>query len=80
MKKFFEWYNHDHRHINLGLLTPAMVYEGRTEEVLEERKKVLKKAFSSFPERFNKAGPRLTVPAENVGINVKIERKSIPVV
>ena len=80
MKKFFDWYNHDHRHINLGLLTPSMVYEGRTVEVLERRKKVLKEAFNSFPERFNRAGPRLAVPVENVGINVKIERKSIPVI
>jgi len=80
MEKFFKWYNREHRHINLGLLTPAMVYEGRATEVIEGRKQVLKEAFNKYPERFSKAGPRLAVPVENVGINVKIRRKSIPVI
>lgn len=79
MDKFFMWYNHEHRHINLGLLTPAMVYEGRASEVISERKKVLKEAFNRHPERFSKTGPKLLVPVENVGINIKIRRKSIPV-
>lgn len=79
MERFFKWYNHEHHHINLGLLTPVVVYEGRTKEVLDQRKEVLRKAFKRYPERFNKEGPRLLVPAENVGINVKIERCSVPV-
>src|SRR5262245_29958982 len=31
---FFEWYNHEHHHMGLGLLTPAMVHDGRADQVL----------------------------------------------
>ncbi len=31
---FFNWYNNDHRHSGIALLTPATVHYGRTEEVL----------------------------------------------
>ena len=28
-QQFFRWYNHEHRHSGLGLLTPAMVHSGQ---------------------------------------------------
>jgi putative transposase len=79
LSRFFDWYNNEHRHINLGLLTPAVVYGGKKEDVLEARKKTLQMAYERNPERFNKQGPKLLVPQARVGINVPVKRQSIDV-
>jgi putative transposase len=34
---FFRWYNEEHRHSGLGLLTPAMVHHHQTALILEQR-------------------------------------------
>jgi putative transposase len=34
---FFRWYNEEHRHSGLALLTPAMVHYGQTARILEQR-------------------------------------------
>ena len=49
---FFYWYNQEHRHTSLALLTPAMVHGGRPDEVLTQRKQVLSAAYMAHPERF----------------------------
>lgn len=79
LEKFFGWYNTEHRHINLGLMTPETVHYGRDKAVAKKRAEVLKLAFEAYPERFSKSGPRLPVPADSVGINVPVVRKSVPV-
>jgi putative transposase len=38
---FFRWYNQEHRHSGLALLTPAMVHYGQTALILEQRQSVL---------------------------------------
>ena len=38
---FFRWYNEEHRHSGLALLTPAMVHYGQTARILEQRQTVL---------------------------------------
>jgi len=77
LAKFFEWYNTEHRHINLGLLTPEMVHEGKVDEVLATRTRALKDAYSKHPERFSKRGPKLLIPQERVGINIPVTRQSM---
>lgn len=77
LTKFFEWYNREHRHINLGLLTPEMVHTGRVDEVLATRTEALKDAYSRHPERFSKRGPKLLIPQERVGINIPVTRQSM---
>ena len=74
--KFFEWYNREHRHINLGLMTPEMVHQGRVEEVIATRSRALKDAYNRHPERFSKLGPKLLIPQEQVGINIPVTRQS----
>jgi len=44
---FFRWYNGEHRHSSLGLLTPAMVHYNLTDRVLEQRQQVLDGALSA---------------------------------
>lgn len=54
---FFDWYNGEHRHSGIAMMTPAMVHYGRAEIVRERRDKVLAEAFNAHPERFVKGMP-----------------------
>lgn len=54
---FFSWYNREHRHTGIGLLTPAMVHYGKAEAVISQRRIVLASAFSTHPERFVRGLP-----------------------
>ena len=49
---FFTWYNTQHRHSSLALLTPADVHYGRAEQILEQRAASLRAAFEAHPKRF----------------------------
>src|SRR5262247_4809535 len=46
---FFRWYNQEHRHSGLGLLTPAMVHYGQAASVLRQRQAVLDVAYQLHP-------------------------------
>ena len=62
---FFRWYNEEHRHSSLGLLTPAMVHYGQTALILEQRQTVLDVAYRVHPERFVRQAPKPpSVPTE----------------
>jgi len=62
---FFRWYNEEHRHSGLALLTPAMVHYGQTARILEQRQTVLDVAYRAHPERFVRQAPKpLSVPTE----------------
>lgn len=52
--EFFRWYNYEHHHSGIGLLTPADVHFGRTQAVLDQRQQVLQVAYQKNPERFVK--------------------------
>lgn len=51
-RDFFDWYNNEHHHVGLGLLTPADVHFGRGEERRAARAIVLDAAHRAHPERF----------------------------
>jgi putative transposase len=62
---FFPWYNTEHYHSGLGLMTPEDVHYGRAPAILEVRQKVLRSAYERHPERFKGRIPRpMEVPAE----------------
>jgi putative transposase len=52
--EFFRWYNHEHHHSAIGLLTPADVHFGRAQSILDQREQVLQAAYLKNPERFVK--------------------------
>jgi len=54
---FFPWYNNEHRHAGLGMLTPYDVHHGLAELRLEERAAVLARAYQEHPERFPRGLP-----------------------
>ncbi len=51
---FFDWYNNQHHHSGIGLLTPETVHYGGAEDVLEKRRDVMLEAYQRNPQRFRK--------------------------
>lgn len=49
---FFPWYNTEHRHTGIGLLTPETLHYGLADEVRAARAAVLQAAYAAHPERF----------------------------
>jgi putative transposase len=65
----FGWYNHEHRHSGLGLLTPHEVHHGLAESRIAARAAVLARAYAEHPERFVRGFPRPPAPPREVWIN-----------
>jgi putative transposase len=63
------WYNHEHRHSGLAMLTPADVHVGRTAERLATRNAALATAYARTPERFVRRTPRTPLPPTCTWIN-----------
>jgi putative transposase len=55
---FFTWYNHEHHHTGLALLTPVVVHYGQADQVLQARQQILQAAYAAHPERFVKGAPQ----------------------
>lgn len=68
-QEFFEWYNQQHHHSGIALLTPEIVHYGQAQEVLAARQKVLLKAYEEHPKRFPRGVPRVAALPEAVWIN-----------
>ena len=51
-RRFFAWYNQDHHHAGLGLMTPDQVHYGQADDIHAARQRTLDHAFSTNPERF----------------------------
>jgi putative transposase len=54
---FFNWYNNEHHHSTIGLLTPAQRHYGLSERIQTDRANVLMAAFESNPKRFKNKIP-----------------------
>lgn len=54
---FFRWYNHDHRHSGIAMMTPAVMHNGDAKDVLTNRNRVLVNAFDKHPSRFKNKIP-----------------------
>ncbi len=64
-RAFYVWYNFEHRHSGIAMLTPATVHEGKHAGVLAARHAVMLAAFKSHPDRFINGAPKLRdLPAE----------------
>ena len=69
---FFPWYNYEHHHSALAMLTPADVHYGRADQRIRQRQAVLDVAFIAHPERFPHGQPLVRKPATEVWINKPI--------
>jgi putative transposase len=66
---FFGWYNTEHHHSGLGLLTPADVHHGLAEQRVAARAAVLATAYATHPERFPSGLPQPPGQPSEVWIN-----------
>jgi putative transposase len=66
---FFPWYNDEHRHSGIGMMTPAMVHYGRALAVRENRQLALDAAYAAHPERFVRRAPTPAPLPKEVWIN-----------
>lgn len=73
---FFDWYNNEHRHSGLAMLTPHDVHHGLVGQRLSQRTSVLVAAYEKHPERFPRGIPRPGTPPEAVWINKPEENGS----
>ena len=68
-QSFFNWYNCDHKHAGIAMLTPHAVHHGLAESILTERQQALDRAFTAHPERFKHTAPTVTLLPAAVWIN-----------
>ena len=68
-RTFFSWYNDEHYHSGLNLLTPAAVHFGEASDIIQQRQHVLELAYVRNPERFVNKKPRVLAPPSEVWIN-----------
>ncbi len=57
-QRFFHWYNREHRHGGIGLMTPASVHEGTAAAIRAQRALTLDAAFAAHPRRFKGIAPQ----------------------
>jgi len=69
LQGFFTWYNHEHYHSGLNLLTPASVHYGTASAIQNQRQAVMTAAFARHPERFSLGLPEVKGAPEAVYIN-----------
>ena len=68
-RHFFDWYNDEHYHSGLNLLTPASVHYGQATLIQHQRQTVLNAAYAAHPERFSQGIPLVAGPPPTVWIN-----------
>lgn len=66
---FFPWYNDQHHHSGIGMMTPAMVHYGSAAAVRQNRQLTLDAAYAAHPERFVRRPPTLPPLPKEVWIN-----------
>ena len=66
---FFSYYNKEHRHSGIALMTPEQVHYGMSDLIIKNRSKVLQEAFLKNPERFKGKMPIPDLLPEAAWIN-----------
>ena len=66
---FFAWYNKEHRHSGIGLMTPEQVHYGLAQKVYEDRCRTLRSAYENNPKRFKGRVPKPHALPKAVWIN-----------
>ena len=57
-RRFFAWYNEEHHHAGIGLMTPDQLHFGKTGTIQAVRQTAPDAAFLSTPERFVRQRPK----------------------
>ena len=56
-REFFAWYNNQHHHTGIGLLTPQQMHAGQAGQISRQRQEVLSDFYRQHPERFVRGEP-----------------------
>jgi putative transposase len=56
-QQFFGWYNREHRHSGIAMMTPEAVHYGHAAQLHQARAQVLAAAYAAHPERFARRPP-----------------------
>lgn len=76
-REFFTWYNTDHRHSGIAMVTPENVHYNNHQEVLNDRSLTLVKAYQLHPERFVKGVPKVQKVPSEVWINMPNTKEQV---
>lgn len=68
-QELLDWYNNDHYHSGLALMTPSAVHYGHAKVCNQKRQVVLAKAFEEHRERFVSGPPQTLILPDEVWIN-----------
>ena len=77
-QSFFLWYNFEHHHSGIGLMTPDVVHNGKAADLLIKRQSVLDLAFQAHPERFVRKPPSPPSLPTAVWINKPLDKETTP--
>ena len=69
LRHFLDWYNNEHRHSGVAMMTPKDVHIGKADEIIRKRQETMNRAYSLHPERFVKGHPKLKPLSREVWIN-----------
>lgn len=68
-RQHIDWYNYEHYHTGLALMTPDMVHTGKAKQQNEFRQTVMDQAYARHPERFVMGKPKVLLLPSAVYIN-----------
>lgn len=68
-QQFFGWYNQEHRHSGIAMMTPEAMHTGQAVALHAARQQVLNHAYAAHPERFVRRPPALAPLPTAVYIN-----------
>ncbi len=74
---FFTYYNTEHRHSSLGLMTPESIHYGYAQQVLVARQDTLHTAYVTHPERFVRKPPQPPALPTSAWINPPPEKTTL---
>jgi len=79
-QRFFEWYNREHRHSGIAMMTPMSVHLGHVEEIVKRRTATLEVAHQLHPERFVRGAPAPQRRPGPAWINPPAQERSVATV
>ena len=74
---FFRYYNHEHRHSGIGLMTPYAVHYGLAPQITAARQGTLLAAYERHPERFVRKVPQPPIVPEAAWINPPVKKTTL---
>jgi putative transposase len=77
---FFHWYNTEHRHSGIALMSPDTVHYGRSAALTAQRGITLDAAFAAHPARFKGIAPRPPIMPLSAWINPPKKETATPTI